>query len=561
MNRSRVNIIFLFIIFTLFSCSKNPDSDKKILAVVGDRIIDQSKFVQRLREVKRRLGNDIPDTGQLRRQILRSYVEEEILIDQAIKRGFDRDAEGKKEWQRIQIQELLNAFHKKHIQDKIRVTEAELKQLFIRLNTRLKARHLYARTRQQADSLYEALQHGATFEELAKAIFKDPRLRDSGGLLGYFTVDEMEPAFEEAAYKLPVGQISRPVKTTDGYSIILVEDRVSNPLVTETEFARHRDKLAAYWRKRKILQTTQKFVDSLRNSLHVRFNESAVRQLYTHIRKHQTKDKQFVEESVFSGGAELKNVVIVQSDLGKMTLKDLQKLAQFTGESQKKWILSTEHLKDFIAGLVVREYMLRQAKKEKLQRTSQYRARVQEAWENYLLQRMEETLKAEMVVPEDSLRSYYKAHADKFAYPAEIRLREIVLKDKKTADRVARRLKQGADFSEMARRYSTRRETAYRGGDLGYLTAADLGSWAHLAFSMKIGEFRGPLRIDSSFVFLKCVDKKPARQRTFYEARKDVEQTLRWMYWPDFRKKKIAGFRQNLKVKIFENKLRNVRLN
>ena len=103
-----------------------------------------------------------------------------------------------------------------------------------------------------------------SFEELAEENFKDPQLRDTGGALGYFTVDEMDPAFEDAAFALDIGQISKPIRTAQGYSIIQVQDRIIRPLLTESEYIKHRSKLEDYCRYRKKIKATQTFVDSLR---------------------------------------------------------------------------------------------------------------------------------------------------------------------------------------------------------------------------------------------------------------------------------------------------------
>ena len=63
-------------------------------------------------------------------------------------------------------------------------------------------------TRRDADSLYNLLQNGATFESLAPSVFRDPELASSGGDLGYFSLDEMDIAFEEQAYSMQPGQIT-----------------------------------------------------------------------------------------------------------------------------------------------------------------------------------------------------------------------------------------------------------------------------------------------------------------------------------------------------------------
>ena len=86
------------------------------------------------------------------------------------------------------------------IYDTVQVRERDVADLFVRVNTTLKARHLYARTREQADRLYARLQAGETFEDLAREGFADSVLAARGGSVGYFEFDEMDPAFEDAAF-------------------------------------------------------------------------------------------------------------------------------------------------------------------------------------------------------------------------------------------------------------------------------------------------------------------------------------------------------------------------
>ena len=61
----------------------------------------------------------------------------------------------------------------------------------------------------------------AAFAELAKAESACPS-RSRGGDLGEFTHGQMVPEFDKAAFELPIGKISEPVKTQFGYHLILV---------------------------------------------------------------------------------------------------------------------------------------------------------------------------------------------------------------------------------------------------------------------------------------------------------------------------------------------------
>lgn len=542
----------------LNSCSKKDETNPNVLAVVGDKIISKENFIIRYQKAKAQNMSGLPDNGQIRRQLLEHMIHEELLIMEARKYGFDKDEAGRLEQQRIEIQESLNAYIQKFIKDRITISDEELKSLYVRLNTKIKARHLYAPTKKMADSLYNALTDGASFERLADIYFSDPVLRESGGSLGYFTVDEMEPAFEDAAFSLKTGEISKPVRTPDGYSIIKIDDRIVRPLLIENEYLQHRSKLEAYWLKRKSMKATKQLTDSLQIALHISFHKPIVEKIFEAVKN--SPEVLRLEKQINDLG-DLKNEILLTSEIGEWTVGKFQEAARFTSKNQKKWIRNIENLEDFISGLVVRSYILSKSKKEKLDKTLDYKENVRYNFDNYLLTCMEEKLREEMEVPEDSLKLYYQDDPSLFSIPPKIRLKEIVVRDTKTAEKVSALLMKGSDFSELAKQYSIRRRIAHNGGDLGYLTPPDLGKWAKLAFSMSENQWIGPVKMDSNVVFLKCEEKIEGKVRDFNEARFDVEQTVAELLWPDYLKKQIMAIRQNAEVRSFPSKLRDIQIN
>ncbi len=72
----------------------------------------------------------------------------------------------------------------------------------------------------------------AKFAELAKANSDCPSSA-KGGDLGEFTHGQMVPEFDKAAFELPIGQVSAPVKTQFGYHLILVTGKT--PAVEATD--------------------------------------------------------------------------------------------------------------------------------------------------------------------------------------------------------------------------------------------------------------------------------------------------------------------------------------
>jgi peptidyl-prolyl cis-trans isomerase C len=76
---------------------------------------------------------------------------------------------------------------------------------------------------QKAKDLRVKILAGAKFAEVAQAESDDVGSGANGGDLDTFSHGAMVPEFEKAAFALPVGEISEPVRSTFGYHLILVE--------------------------------------------------------------------------------------------------------------------------------------------------------------------------------------------------------------------------------------------------------------------------------------------------------------------------------------------------
>lgn len=83
----------------------------------------------------------------------------------------------------------------------------------------IKARHILVEQEYEAKDIERKLSEGKTFEELAKAFSKCPSGK-RGGDLGEFGRGRMVKSFEDAAFELNPGEVSKPVRTQFGYHLI-----------------------------------------------------------------------------------------------------------------------------------------------------------------------------------------------------------------------------------------------------------------------------------------------------------------------------------------------------
>ncbi len=87
----------------------------------------------------------------------------------------------------------------------------------------VRASHILVKTEKEANDILEQLKGGKDFGEMAKKFSQCPSGK-KGGDLGFFGKGRMVREFEDAAFMLQKGEISKPVKTKFGYHLIKVTD-------------------------------------------------------------------------------------------------------------------------------------------------------------------------------------------------------------------------------------------------------------------------------------------------------------------------------------------------
>ncbi|HEX7071776.1 MAG TPA: peptidylprolyl isomerase, partial [Rhodothermales bacterium] len=360
--RSWVLAAFLFLSTSALAAPRPPvDASDSVVARVAAGEIRVEGFRAQYAEYLVRTG--LSDSGALRSHFLDGLIETRLLAEEALANGIERRPDYAFARERFLRKLLVDLYVRRTLYEPIVVTEADLDEAFARINTTLETRHLYARTLAEAEALRARLDAGESWEQLAAETFADSALAASGGHLGRFTFDEMDADFEDAAFALEVGEISEPIRTAQGYSIIQLLGREVKPLMTEYEFAAKRSMLQAFVTNRKRAAAQRAHARALADALELSFDETSLNDLLGQVSGTVVATD---DESYEAWLARPLLHFTVDGERRSWSIARFRNEAQYTDEAQRAQVRSLQDLTEFAEGVVVREVMLERARERGL---------------------------------------------------------------------------------------------------------------------------------------------------------------------------------------------------
>ncbi len=174
-------------------------------------------------------GQGQPDSPQLQAQIKDNLVKGEIVAQEAIKIGLDKNPEITEQLDLVKHQLLVRAYvtdfmKKNPIKDDVLKAEYN-KVKSAEGDKEYKAQHILVEDEKEAKDLIAQIKKGASFDKLAKEKSKDAGSKEQGGKLEWTMPTNFVKPFSEAMVKLKKGDMTQePVKTTFGYHIIKLDD-------------------------------------------------------------------------------------------------------------------------------------------------------------------------------------------------------------------------------------------------------------------------------------------------------------------------------------------------
>jgi peptidyl-prolyl cis-trans isomerase C len=228
-------IVIGLLLAIALSCAREEQGEG--LARVGNHVITERTLQERLTKLPPFVQQQVA-TPEGRQRFIDALVEEEIIVREATRRGFDDLPEFREEMDQRERDLLVRYFYDRVIQAEAAPADSELLAYY---NAHIKdytvpeyatARHILVETRNQALDIKNQIESGADFGEIAgeRSLDEQTKMRE-GMLIGRIErgaqirgLGEV-PELNEAIFSLAVGEVSDPIETDLGYHLVQVDER------------------------------------------------------------------------------------------------------------------------------------------------------------------------------------------------------------------------------------------------------------------------------------------------------------------------------------------------
>lgn len=128
----------------------------------------------------------------------------------------------------------------------------------------------------------------------------------------------------------------------------------------------------------------------------------------------------------------------------------------------------------------------------------------------------EAAVSEDVKIPEKEIKAQY----DKMK--TEIQASHILVADEKTAKEVEKKLTDGGDFGKLAKEYSTDKESAAKGGKLGYFSVGKMvPEFTDAAYKLDVDEISDPVKSQYGYHIIKVTDKRDTKDIGSFDEEKD----------------------------------------
>ncbi|HEX7193088.1 MAG TPA: peptidyl-prolyl cis-trans isomerase [Thermoanaerobaculia bacterium] len=438
------------------------------------------------------------------RSFLGIMVEERLFIQEAYNVGLDRDETVQRLVTERENEKIKAKLISVEIDDKSKVSKDEVRAVWKdQLSFFLQVRQIAVETKSEADEIRAALLSGADFETLARSCSQVVSSKNGGYLMVNW--GQFGPGWEKVVFALQPGELSPVIETTDGYELVIVEGRLDVP---PPPFDKVSSQIEGALSMRRAEARKKEFSDELFAKYHVKL--APIDKTPAGLAKLLATAPDTVV-ATWNGGGEGRGKLLLRDVVSDRELQMWKlftpKRAQYEIENR---IRST--VNDPLAALEARARKYNEDP-DIAEMIAKYREVMMEnaLFKGHVLK--------DVTVSDGEIAKYYNEHKAEFVDPEQRHVAHILVPTEKEANDIYEKLKGGADFAQLARKYSKDAETALFDGKLGWITEEKVPPSFREVLALEAGAISKPIKSDHGWHVIQVSEIKPKRQMALDEVK------------------------------------------
>jgi len=361
-------------------------------------------------------------------------------------------------------------------------------------------------------ALQDSLRAGGNFERLAEKYSEDPGSAARGGSLGSFQRRSLPPEFEDAAFRLNVGEVSDIVHTKYGYHIIRCDD--IRPLPSFDEM---RAELLKLYQRSSYQEDYRKFVDSLRARHDVLVHADVLSRLIPLV--DSTKSPY---DSLWAADvpADVRGMALISVGKGNVSVDSVITILSNWPDYRDASLTPSDF--PLQVDRVTDQLTLEAASMNLEDRYPEFKTLMKEFRDGVLLYKAEqEEVWNNIAITPEKLQALYAERREQYRLPDRVEFVEMACGSDAVAKAILRDVKRGKNLDTVVARSKTKVTKTTRG-----LLTVGTDTLSHLAWNSSLGSLIGPVRYNNQWYLLKVVAKDPARFKTIDEVSAELSTVL-----------------------------------
>ena len=526
------------------SCGEERPDNAHLLAKVGEVEITAAD----LRTLEANLK-----TAAMRaqhRDNLQTLIDREVLLLEANERGLQRDEEVLAKLAKRETKALADAMLRRNVTAKVSVTEDDIEKAYARpgWGEKVTTMEIFVPNQEQARQVQVLLAQGEDFAEVGRQFAADPYYGMNTGeirRLAYSPFDS-PPSLVQAVFALPEDGVTEPLPLHGGFIIAKVAER----------------------RRAELVEVEDGIREALGDEQQKQLRESYLRHLKWDLDTVFDAEGMDVVVGVLRGAIRYADLDEIQRQHPVYAFEGLQmdvaEVLEAVRPSGRLWPeasvasvnekLSESHFPTRL--------MAHDARRKGLDKTEAFARSHELALGNLMLMKLREQILAEAPAPtEEELLAFYEEHKHRFRSPPHAQLEEILLETPSEARQIAAQIEAGAEWSELARAHSRRRNAKDGLLYVSQSQAPFLGEpWMNAVMNAELQQLQGPIQTRGGYSIFRVIERYP---EIYYgleleRVRNAVERDVRERIEREFFNSYLRDLRQKYaeQIDVYEEHLR-----